>query len=247
MRFRTRSGAAVAAAAVAVAMLGACADEAIDDPEPALSASTAEPSESPGADEAAEGSESPSEVPVDDTEAPADEEPPADDRTAPDTPDGWQTVEYNGSSFSVPESWDVPSEEGEGQEVPRPTYGKGFCPDAPDEVLGFATLTWAEGVTDPAEAVTTEVERAAEMLFSDRGSGLQLGDVQQSESWASVPATLQLAPSDDPCEASEAVVIAMGFAYEDGSGTGLLIVVGELGLPESPTVEELVEIANSFG
>ncbi|WP_148239460.1 hypothetical protein [Ruania zhangjianzhongii] len=237
----------MAAAVVAVAMLGACADEAIDDPEPAPSGSIAEPSESAGADEPAVGRESPSEAPVDDAESPADAETPAEGGTAPDTPDGWQTVEYNGSSFSVPESWDVPSEESDGQEVPRPTYGKGFCQDAPDEVLGFATLTWAEGVTDPAEAVTTEVERAAEMLFSDRASELQLGDVRQSESWASVPATLQLAPSDDPCEGSEALVIAMGFAYEDGSGTGLLIVVGELGLPDSPTPEDLVEIANSFG
>lgn len=234
-----RSG--VLVAAVTMAMLGACAGEAIDDPEPAPSESTVDPSESPSGDDAAAAGGDSSEAPVDDDETPAD------DATTTDAPDGWQTIEYGASTFSVPESWDVRYEEVEGEELPRTSYGKGFCEDAPDDVLGLVINTWAEGNSDPVDAVTTEAERLAERVFADRIAELQLGDVQESGSWASVPATLQLAPSDDPCDGSEALVIVKGFAYEDGSGTGLFMVVGELGLPESPTPEELVEIANSFG
>lgn len=241
MRFRSRCAAAGVAATMTMAMVSSCASEAVDDPEPAPSEPTADASESPGADDAADGSESPSEAPVD------DEETPADDGTAPAAPDGWQTLEYGPSTFSVPESWDVTFEEVDGEELPRTSYGEGFCEDAPDKMLAFVINTWVEGNPDPVDAVTTEAERLAERVFADRVAELQLGEVQQSGSWASVPATLQLAPSDDPCDGSEALVVVVGFAYEDGSGTGLFMVVGELGLPESPTPEDLVEIANSFG
>ncbi|HIZ34262.1 MAG TPA: hypothetical protein H9815_00670 [Candidatus Ruania gallistercoris] len=233
MGLRTRRGGALAAVAMTMALVGACTGEAVDEPSPD---STAEPTAAPGDGGAEEGA---SEVPADDEQAPDEE---------PSLADGdWQTIEYGESSFAVPQTWDVDREEVDGEEVPRASYGRGFCPDAPDEVLAFVINTWAEGNSDAGDAVATEAERLAETAFGDRIAELQLGDVQESGSWASVPATLQLTASDDPCDGSEALVVVKGAAYEDGSGTRLFMVVGEFGLPDSPTPEDLVEIANSFG
>lgn len=233
MGLSVRRGSVLVVVALAVATMGACAGEAVDEPGPGPSESTAVPTESLSADGAAEDG--------------GDGEAPASDSTPSDTPDGWQTLEYGDSSFAVPHEWDVEMEEIDGDEVPRADYGRGFCPEAPDEVLAFVINTWAEGDSDAVAAVTAEAERLAETAFADRIAELQLGDVQESGSWASVPATVQLTASDDPCDGSEALVVVKGAAYEDGSGTRLFMVVGELGLPDSPTPEDLVEIANSFG
>ena len=236
MGLRARRGGALAAVAITMALVGACTGEALDEPPPD---STTEPSTSPG-DGGSEPEESASEVPADDEQMPEEE---------PSAAAGgdWQTVEYGWSSFTVPQSWDVQYEQVDDQEVPRPAYGRGFCDDAPNEVLGSVIITWAEGVTDPAEAVTAEAERAVDGLFGDRVAEHDVGKVREDGSWASVPTTIQLTPSDDPCDGSEALIVVKGVAYEDGSGTVLFIVVGELGLPDSPTPEDLVEIANSFG
>ena len=235
MGIRMRRSAAMAAAAITMAVLGACAGEAVEDPPPAQP--SAEPSM---AADGAEEEESPSEAPVEEEPRPEDDDP------APGSAD-WQTVEYGWSSFTVPGSWDVQYEQVDGQEVPRPAYGRGFCDDAPNEVLGSVIITWADAVTDPAEAVAAEAERAVAGLFGDRVAEYEIGEVLQDGPWASVPTAVQLKPSDDPCDGGEGMVVVKGVAYEDGSGTVLFIVVGELGLPDSPTPEDLVEIANSFG
>ena len=238
MGLGAQRGGALAAVAITMALLGACTEEAVEEPPPPDP--TTEPAAATGDDESELG-ESPSEVAAGDEQRSDDEEPPA-------AAEGdWQTVEYGWSSFTVPQSWDVQYEQVDGQEVPRPAYGRGFCDDAPNEVLGSVIITWADGVTDPAEAVTAEAERAVDGLFGDRVAEHDVGKVREDGSWASVPTTMQLTPSEDPCDGSEALIVVKGVAYEDGSGTVLFIVVGELGLPDSPTPEDLVEIANSFG
>lgn len=242
MKIRIRDGAAIVAAGVLVAGMAACADEMTSDPEPTATTAS-EPTDTE--DNEPTGDTEPSDPPTTAEDAPEDDATTGDSDTG-SLPDDWERVEYGEYSFSVPPSWDVSQEEMDGQEVPRSSAGRGFCPEDPDQILASAALTWAEGETDPVQAVTDQAQRDVENYFSERAPEVEVGDVEHEGAWAAVPTTVELADTDDPCDGDEAMVVVKGAALEDGSGTILFVVVGELGLEDSPTPAELVEIANSF-
>lgn len=156
----------------------------------------------------------------------------------------WQRVRYRNATFEVPASWEV--EQPGGDQPPLPTYGKGFCETDPENALGLVILTWTDETSDARDAVLTEAERAAAKFWPDRSPEVEVGEVEQNGDWAAVPAGVRFDPSEDPCAGTEGMLVVKGATYPDRSGTFLMIVVGELGLPESPTPEDLEHIANSW-
>ncbi|ACQ79151.1 hypothetical protein Bcav_0890 [Beutenbergia cavernae DSM 12333] len=158
----------------------------------------------------------------------------------------WQDVSFGNGTFSVPPSWEIDIV-GEGDaETPRPVHGRGFCPDDPSLVTALALVTWTDETTDAHEAVAAEAERAAQHFYPGRSPRLTLDEVDDGGEWATVFAGVAMRPSDDPCDAPEAMLIVRGVPYPDGSGTFLFLVLGELGLPGSPPEDDLVRIASSL-
>lgn len=204
---------------------------------------TGEPAEPPTADEttAEPAVEAASEEPAEEPE-----EDPSSGDDADGIEDDWQQADFGGGSFFVPPTWEVETYEAGGEESERAVYGRGHCGHDERLATGLAFVTWSEGETDAAAAAVEEVERAVDSFYGDRSPEVELGDIQEGGDWVGLPATVTLAISDDPCDAPEALLVIKAAPYPDGSGTFLYLVLGELGLPGSPSVAELTEISNAL-
>ncbi len=159
-----------------------------------------------------------------------------------------QEVAWGNVRYEVPAAWEITHDPNDDDPEPKPfpVYRQGYCEADPDRALALAVLTLDESTNDPAQAVADELRRSVEGLFEGRDPELATGELKASGEWASITGTAALAPSDDPCDNSSAMLAVKGGAANGGTAVSMLVVVAELGHPDSPAIEDLVSIANSI-
>lgn len=164
-----------------------------------------------------------------------------------DPTEGWQTVRYGKLDYKVPPDWDIEQRQSGKYKIPRPTYGKGQCKTDPDLSLGMVVFTENPDVTSPKKAVRAELKNSADKFYPDRKHKLDIGQQKHKGRDAAGAAGIDLAPSDDPCDGSSAVLVIRGWTAPHHKGVYMLIAIGEIGNKNSPDAGDIARIANSVG